>query len=369
MGRCRVTKLRLPYINEYRDVRGKLRRYFRRPGFKRVALPGIPGSEEFMRAYQAALDQSNPLEIGASRTKPGTIDALIVDYLKSEVFTKALAPETQRMRRNILDRFRTEHGAKHVVTLERRHVIKLIGGKAVHAQKNWLKTLRGLMMFAVAENYRADDPTAGVKAAKPAVKSRGHMTWGGTEIAAYRARHPLGTTARLAIELLLNVAARRGDAHKLGIQHVKGSKITWRPNKTARSTDKVLSIRILSELQAALDAMPARDAALAFVLNDYGKPFASAAAFGNKFADWCKEAGLKPVLCADGRVRSYRAHGLRKAACKALAHAGCTGPEIMAVSGHSSLAQVQVYIDEVEQDQMADAAMKKLEAKKRTGSD
>jgi hypothetical protein len=83
---------------------------------------------------------------------------------------------------------------------------------------------------------------------------------------------------------------------------VKDGRITWRPNKTARSTDKVLSIRILPELQAALSAMPARDTSLAFVLNDYGKPFASPAAFGNKFADWCKDTGLKPVLCADGRV-------------------------------------------------------------------
>jgi integrase len=106
--------------------------------------------------------------------------------------------------------------------------------------------------------------------------------------------------------------------------------------------------------------MPAHDTSLAFVLNDYGKPFASSAAFGNKFADWCNAAGLKSVLCSDGRTRSYRAHGLRKAACKALAHAGCTAPEIMAVSGHSSLAQVQVYIDEVDRDQMADAAITKL---------
>jgi integrase len=132
------------------------------------------------------------------------------------------------------------------------------------------------------------------------------------------------------------------------------------------STGKVMSIRILPELQAALGAMPQpRPTALAFLLNDYGKPFASAEAFGNKFADWCIAAGLKPVLCEDGKVRSYRAHGLRKAACKALAHAGCTGPEIMAVSGHSSLAQVQVYIDGVEQDRMAEAAMAKLEQKRK----
>src|SRR5262249_40590770 len=107
----------------------------------------------------------------------------------------------------------------------------------------------------------------------------------------------------------------------------------------------------------------------AFLVTDYGKPFASAAAFGNKFADWCIEAGLTPVVCADGRTRNYRAHGLRKAACKALAHAGCTGPEIMAVLGHSSLEQSPIDIDEVEQDRMAEAATKKrLKAIKRTRS-
>jgi integrase len=226
------------------------------------------------------------------------------------------------------------------------------------------------MLFAVKENFRADDPTARVSAAKPPVKSKGHLTWGEAQIAAYRERHTLGTTARLAIELLLNVAARRGDAHKLGVQHIKQGKLEWRPHKTIRSTGRELSIRILPDLQRALDAMRARDSALALLLNDYGKPFASAAAFGNKFADWCKQAGLEAVPCADGRARAYRAHGLRKAACKALAHAGCTGPEIMAVSHHSSLAQVQVYIDEVDQGRMAEAAMEKLgAAKKRTASD
>ena len=79
-------------------------------------------------------------------------------------------------------------------------------------------------------------------------------------------------------------------------------------------------------------------------------------------ADWCKAAGLKPVLCDDGRVRNYRAHGLRKAALRALAHAGCTGVELMHVSGHSSLKQLQEYLEEVEQELMADKAMDKLAA-------
>ena len=39
------------------------------------------------------------------------------------------------------------------------------------------------MLFAVAENYRGDDPTAGVTTMKPAVRSKGHMTWGAEQIA------------------------------------------------------------------------------------------------------------------------------------------------------------------------------------------
>lgn len=84
-------------------------------------------------------------------------------------------------------------------------------------------------------------------------------------------------------------------------------------------------------MRAALDAAPARaDGVTTFIVNAYGRPFASAAAFGDRFADWCRMAGLKPVLCDDGRVRSYRAHGLRKAALRAIAPAGATGVELMA---------------------------------------
>jgi integrase len=334
-----MTKIRIAYVQEFVDRHGIVRRYFRKAGCKMVTLPGVPGSPKFNAAYERALAD---LPTRVTETH-GSMAALVAAYYKSDAFTKALAPETQRMRGNILDRLRERHGDKRVRTLEGRHIVMMLEKKAPYAQKNWLKTIRGLMLFAVKENYRADDPTAGVNAARPVIKSHGHMTWGEEQIAAYRDRHPIGTMARLAIELVLNIAARRGDAHQLGAQHIKRGRIEWRPSKTIRKTGKQLQIQILPTLQAALDAMPTKDTSLAFLLNSYGRPFASAAAFGNKFADWCKQAGLEPVLCADGKVRSYRIHGLRKAACTALAHAGCTGPQIMAISGHSNLAQVQVY--------------------------
>jgi hypothetical protein len=60
---------------------------------------------------------------------------------------------------------------------------------------------------------------------------------------------------------------------------------------------------------------------------------------------------------------------LRKAALRALAHAGATGVELMSVSGHTSLDQVQEYLDEVDQERAADAAMTKLANSSRTSSD
>jgi hypothetical protein len=44
-----------------------------------------------------------------------------------------------------------------------------------------------------------------------------------------------------------------------------------------------------------------------------------------------------------------------------MAHAGCTASEMMNVSGHSSMKQLQEYLQEVEQEVLADAAMDKLE--------
>ena len=236
----------------------------------------------------------------------------------------------------------------------------MLAGKPPTSQKGWLKTLRHFFAFAVDQGECKNDPTVGIKTTKPS-KSGGYLTWGDVQIEQYRERHKIGTMARLALELMLNIAARRHDAHQIGRQHLRKGCLSWRPSKTSQTTGKMLTIRVMPELQAALDAMPSSDA-LTFLLTEHGRPFKSAAAFGNKFADWCTAAGLEPKLCDDGKMRNYRAHGLRKAALLQLAYAGATGPEIMAVSGHASLTEVQVYLNAVEQERMAEAAMVKRAA-------
>lgn len=213
-----MARINLKHVNSFYDRHGKLRHLCRIPGRKSFTLPGLPGSAEFMDAYQAALAgaPTAPTEIGASRTKAGTVNAAIVAYYNSKMFTAALAADTQRMRRNILERFRSSHGDKRIALLQRQHVIRLLEPMKVHAQKNWLKTIRGLMAFALAETMITSDPTDGIKPMK-AAKSMGHMTWLEPQIAKYRAHHLLGTSARLALELMLNIGApppRRAPARR-----------------------------------------------------------------------------------------------------------------------------------------------------------
>jgi hypothetical protein len=69
------------------DRHGTRRVRFRKAGFS-TYLTGTPWSEDFMRQYAAALDgvKAQAGNIGTERTKPGTINALIVDSSMQLVF-------------------------------------------------------------------------------------------------------------------------------------------------------------------------------------------------------------------------------------------------------------------------------------------
>jgi len=85
------------------------------------------------------------------------------------------------------------------------------------------------------------------------------------------------------------------------------------------------------------------------LITEYGKPF-TANGFGNKFKDWSRQADLPH--CS--------AHGVRKAPSTALAEAGAMPHEIMAVTGHQTLEEVERYTKAASRKKTADAAMAKL---------
>jgi integrase len=341
-----MTKIRLDYIHEFRDRHGKVRRYVRVPGRKQVPLKGAPGTEEFMTAYRAALTGEAPrVEIGARRTLPGTVNAAVVSFLNSSTF-QALAEETRRTRRNILERFRLEHGDRRFAVLQKEHIQRMVAAKAVtpSAARNFLNTLRSLMAHCITVGMRADDPTIGVKRAP--IKTAGYRTWTEEDISAFEAKHPLGSRARLALALLIYTAQRRSDVVRLGRQHIRDGALHLRQKKTG----KALAIPVHPELAKVLDATPSEH--LTFLTTAGGKPF-SPAGFTNWFREVCNEAGLP---------RGTSAHGLRKAACRRLAEAGCSANVIASISGHSDLREVQRYTAAADQARMARSAMETVVA-------
>ena len=294
-----------------------------------------------MADYHAAEADAPRPQIGASRTKPGTVSAAIAAYYTSVQYLN-LADSTRAVRRNILERFRAEHGDKRISTFARRHIAELVAEKAARtpaAAQVFLKIIRGLMQFCQEIGLRDDDPTLGVKNVK--LRSEGIYTWSENDIARYRAHHAVGTRPRLAMELLLGSGQRRSDTVRMGRQHIRDGAI----HITQQKTGATLAIPLHPELAAVIEATPNEH--LTFLVTQDGSPF-TAAGFGNHFRVWCNEAGL-PKQCS--------AHGLRKAACRRLAEAGCSAMEIMAISGHASLREVQRYCVAVNQAHMARSAM------------
>jgi integrase len=334
-------RLRLPrYVHGFVDRHGKPRFYFRRPGFETKALHGLPFSAEFMSDYEAAL-AGQPPPVGANRAPPGSMWALALSYFTSPEF-RTLRPSTQRAYRGIIERLCKEHGDKRAADMRRDHVVKLMAARAEQpgAANGLRMALRVMMKHAIEIGLRADDPTRDVRAVR--VRTGGHHSWTDDEIERFERHHPIGSRARLALALLLYTEQRRGDVIRMGAQHIRNGALHVKQEKTGVE----LLIPLHPALATIIAAAP-RDH-LTFVAARRGGPF-QGSAFSRWFRNQCDEAGL-PHCCA---------HGLRKAAARCLAEAGCTAHEIGAITGHASLSELVRYTKAADQQRLAEAAMTK----------
>ena len=101
------------------------------------------------------------------------------------------------------------------------------------------------------------------------------------------------------------------------------------------------------QLALALAALPRIN--LTFLVTTRGAPFSSGG-FSHWFRRICREAGL-PSNCTP--------HGLRKAAGRRLAEAGCTEKQIAAYLGHESLREVERYTKAADRKRLAGQAMER----------
>jgi hypothetical protein len=168
--------VRLRHVDRFTDRHGRVRYYFRRGRGKRIALPGRPGGDEFMRAYQAALEGDELPTALKMRGALGTFDRLVQDYYGSPGYLR-MATSTRRSYQLVIDRLLRDEKIGHrlVAQMTRQHIQQIVGRRAATpgAAHDLLKKIKILMHFAIDNGWRKDDPSVRLKISHLASSTRG----------------------------------------------------------------------------------------------------------------------------------------------------------------------------------------------------
>ena len=286
--------------------------YFRRGKGRRIRIPGEFNSAEFNAAYDAALNGARPARRGHAN---GTFSWGLSLYRQSQTWA-ALSIATRRQRQNIFEGIEKALGDSKLKNWKRGDVAAGRDKRAATpaAARHFVNSLRGFFAWALEAGLVSTNPTDGVKVVS--VATEGFSPWTDDEVAAYRARWPLGTRQRVAFEVLRETGLRRGDAVRVGRPHVRERVIRIQTEKTGEQ----VAVAMSDALVEAIEAGPCGD--MTFICGANGRPMVKEA-FGNVFREWCDAAG----------VAKKSAHGLRKSAATADALAGFTDAELDAKYG------------------------------------
>lgn len=356
----------LRYVEPHKGPDGKLRYYFRRGKGTRTAMPPVTGDPKldpaFMAAYAILLNEAAGIKLPDRVLPPGrpvviraTADsfaAALERYYRHSTF-RALAPDTQEGHRGPLNKFARRFGTAPMLGLDHDVIQEAIRPLEPWPQQHLVTALRRFVRWARATgelDARAQDPTLGL-VLHEVPKIKGHTPWTNAQRAQFERAHPVGTRERLAYEILNRLGLRRADVRRLGPQHVVGGMLRFQPRKTARTTAVWLEQPFDPEL-ARIIAATTVVGTKTFLVNAQGEPFAksSFAAFMRRAY---KAAGL-PAHC--------RNHGLRKAMMLDLVEAEAGVHEIMALSGHSTMKEIENYTRQFDRRR---AAVRATEKRKR----
>jgi enterobacteria phage integrase len=329
---------KLPPHVERNHVKGKTYLSFRIGRGPRIRLPDDPRSEEFQEAYHAAvLGQISPERKRMLTPAPGTIAELIVSYMKSGAYRK-LRPTTKKGYSSRIEALRTDHGHRAILGLTRERIENGILAPyhdRPGAALSLLKMLRILINHAMGLDDSnplklRHDPSKEIE--RP--KGSEIRAWADSETATYERRWSVGARERTAYALMLYVGAARADVHRMTWRQIdeKDSGVGYVRSKTGVAVEMGLH----PDLRRALEAAPRNH--LTIVNTEFGRPFTSAG-FSQFMRHAIRAAGL-PIDC--------KPHGLRKTLGRRLADDGATAHEIMAVLGHTTLAEAERYTREAD---------------------
>lgn len=330
---------RPPYLIRRNGRNGQVCWYYWRRPDPQIRIRGEYGTREFWANYEAASRQPAP----KPQKSPETFGWLVDRYRETSAWTQ-LSPATRRQRENIFARINAAIPDLALRDIDRALIIRTRDDKRETPSEanNYLDALRGLYRWAMDANLVATNPIAGIRNLKRP-RTGGFRQWTEEDIAAFQARWPVGTRERLALEIFINTGLRRGDAAKLGRQHIRDGRLRIVTEKTGTQID----IPVPETLLQIIAASKTGDLVLIGNLKT-GAPIRKEA-LGNWFREAAVAAGV-----------NGNCHGLRKAAAVRLAEAGATIFELNAVFGWSGTSMASLYVDKANRKRLADSAAARL---------
>ena len=278
----------------------------------------------------------------APRYAPDSLDALLAAFRRSP----ELAARAQATRRTyaIYLRELDAIGAVRAADLRRRELLELrdaiAKARGNGAATGFQRVASALFAWAVDRGWLEHNPLARAR-----VLPGGHLpAW--TESDAATALAGLDEPYRRVVVLGMHTGQRRGDLIALIWGAYDGRTIQLRQRKTGAA----LVIPCHPELRAELDLWRENRRAAVILTSPQGRPW-TAAHLTREMSKRLRALGLPEITV----------HGLRKLAAARLAEAGCSAPEIAAITGHRSLSMVQLYTASADQRRLAEAAMERLE--------
>lgn len=337
-----VPRQRPIYLQLRYSRHGKPCWYVRVGRGKLIRLRAEYDTPAFWAEYGAAKDGAPPPMV-VQPTKSASLKWLVERYKDGSAW-RELSPATRRQRENIFAGVLARGGDEPFLAIKTSDIEAAKDERAdTPAQsRNFLDAMRGLFRWAKAAKFVKADPTEGVRNPARAYDGPGFPVWTEEDIARYEQRWPAGMRQRVWLHVLLYTGLRRGDAVRLGRQHVRDGVATIWTEKTGTE----VTIPILPVLADTLASGPTGD--LAFICGERGEPLTKES-FGNVFSAACRKAGV-----------NKSAHGVRKIGATRAAENGATVAELEALFGWSGGQMASLYTRAADRRRLAKGSASKL---------
>ncbi len=345
-------------------------------GQPEIRLPGGPEDECFRSVYQAAVQRQKGR--GEVLDLPGRTQTKTFGHaqrlLESSLEWLAFDEKTQKYNAKLIERFLKmpvdparssavwrDCPVEFLRPSDLRGIITTIYEQTPPTARHLLIAIKKLISSAIAAGWIAeeDDPSLSVKVKKPIAV--GSEAWSEEAMAAYEARHEIGSAARTAFVLARWLGCRLQDICRMKWDQLENMEMDGEDGEIElmpafafhqsknkkRNGGKYVVLPITDKLATSL--APLKRAPGKTVLQRFDGEAFSGKSLTGQMAHWARQAGLPA---------GHTIRGLRRNFAQDLVRSKLDIVAIRDMMGHSDLQTTQIYLQGIRQEDNAREARK-----------